>query len=93
MNLPFFKFKHKQKKKFLSAPDKFSEKFNCIIDEEKISLFLKLFTGRGRCFLQNYGKIKNQEEKDGLLFCSNEWVRGICEKPKIKCAECFKPIF
>jgi hypothetical protein len=20
--------------------------------------------------------------------CANEWVRGICEKPRIKCAEC-----
>ena len=20
--------------------------------------------------------------------CANEWVRGVCEKPKIKCAEC-----
>jgi hypothetical protein len=20
--------------------------------------------------------------------CGNEWVRGICEKPKIKCSEC-----
>ena len=22
------------------------------------------------------------------LACTNEWVRGICEKPRIKCAEC-----
>ena len=21
-------------------------------------------------------------------FCANDWVRGICEKPRIKCAEC-----
>lgn len=20
--------------------------------------------------------------------CANEWVRGVCEKPRIKCAEC-----
>ena len=25
--------------------------------------------------------------------CANEWVRGVCEKPRIKCAECLNRRF
>ena len=77
---------------FLSAPDTLSKKFNPIIDEEKISLFLELFTGRTDVFAKLWEN-KKSGRKGWSPVCSNEWVRGVCEKPKIKCAECLNQSF
>jgi hypothetical protein len=55
--------------------------------EEKIALFRALFRGREDVYPRRFESRKTG--KSGYApACSNEWVRGICEKPRVKCAEC-----
>ena len=54
---------------------------------EKIALFRSLFRGREDVYPRRFESRKTG--KAGYApACANEWVRGVCEKPKIKCAEC-----
>ncbi|MDB5038863.1 MAG: type restriction enzyme res subunit [Bacteriovoracaceae bacterium] len=54
---------------------------------EKINLFLKLFRCRESVFAKRWENSKT--EKSGYApVCQNEWVKPICQKPKIKCADC-----
>ena len=54
---------------------------------EKIALFRSLFRGR-----EDVYPVRFESRKTGRAgyqpACANEWVRGICEKPRIKCADC-----
>jgi hypothetical protein len=53
----------------------------------KIALFRSLFRGREDVYPRRFESRKTG--KAGYApACANEWVRGICEKPRIKCAEC-----
>jgi len=55
--------------------------------EEKIDLFIKLF----RCREDVYPKLwenKTKGIKGYSPACKNEWVAGLCNKPKVKCADC-----
>src|SRR5687768_4407186 len=53
----------------------------------KIGLFRSLFRGREDIYPRRFESRKTG--KSGYApACANEWVRGICEKPRIKCAEC-----
>jgi hypothetical protein len=55
--------------------------------ESKIRLFRSLFRGREDVYPRRFES--RRTGKSGYApACSNEWVRGICEKPRIKCAEC-----
>lgn len=55
--------------------------------ESKIRLFRSLFRGRDDVYPRRFESRKTG--KSGYApACSNEWVRGICEKPRIKCAVC-----
>ncbi len=55
--------------------------------EAKIALFRSLFRGREDVYPRRFENKKSG--KSGYVFvCGNEWVRGICEKPKIKCSDC-----
>lgn len=55
--------------------------------DAKIRLFRSLFRGREDVYPRRFESRKTG--KSGYApACSNEWVRGICEKPRIKCAEC-----
>ena len=53
----------------------------------KIALFRSLFRGREDVYPRRF-----QSRKTGRAgyspVCGNEWVPGICEKPRIKCSEC-----
>jgi len=56
-------------------------------EAEKISVFRSLFKGREHVYPRRFesrrtGKTRYQPA------CGNEWIKGICEKPKIKCGEC-----
>ncbi len=54
---------------------------------DKIALFRSLFRGRDDVFPRRWENSKTA--KAGYApACSNEWVRGICEKPRIKCSNC-----
>lgn len=54
--------------------------------EQKIALFRKLFRGRTDFFANRW---ENQQGRNGYsVACNNEWVKGICHKPRIKCQDC-----
>jgi hypothetical protein len=54
--------------------------------EAKIALFRSLFRGRDDVYPRRFESRKTG--KAGYApACANEWVRGVCEKPRIKCAE------
>ena len=56
-------------------------------EKEKITLFRSLFRGREDVFPKRFESKKTG--KSGYQpCCRHEWVRSICQKPKIKCAEC-----
>jgi superfamily II DNA or RNA helicase len=55
--------------------------------EGKISLFRKLFRGRDDVFPLLWVSPKTGR-KGYSPACGNEWVRGVCEKPRVKCGEC-----
>lgn len=53
----------------------------------KIALFGSLFRGRADVFPRRWESSKSG--KAGYApACRNEWVRGVCAKPTIKCGEC-----
>jgi len=54
---------------------------------EKIRLFRSLFRGRTDVF-PNWWENAKQERSGYAPACANEWLRGICEKPKVRCGEC-----
>ncbi|MEX2663421.1 MAG: DEAD/DEAH box helicase family protein [Vicinamibacterales bacterium] len=55
--------------------------------QAKIALFRSLFRGREDVYPRRFESRKTG--KAGYApACANEWVRGICEKPRIKCADC-----
>lgn len=56
-------------------------------DAEKIALFPSLFPGRHDVFPRRRENPKTSKAGYSPA-CRNEWVRGICEKPKIKCSDC-----
>lgn len=54
---------------------------------EKITLFRSLFLGREDVFPKRWQNARTG--KAGYApACGNEWVSGICGKPKVKCGEC-----
>ena len=55
--------------------------------EEKIALFRSLFRGREDVYPRRFENWKTGRAGYAPA-CGNEWVRGICEKPRIKCADC-----
>lgn len=55
--------------------------------QAKIALFRFLFRGREDVYARRFESRKTG--KAGYApACGNEWIRGICEKPRIKCADC-----
>lgn len=59
---------------------------------EKIALFRRLFAGRLDVFPLRWEN-RNTGKSGYALACANEWVRGICGKPQIKCGECRNQAF
>ena len=60
--------------------------------EERIALFMRLF----RCRDDVFPKMWENQKKGTRGYspaCQSEWVRGICDKPRIKCSECREPRF
>jgi hypothetical protein len=55
-------------------------------NDEKIALFRSLFRGRDDVFLRRWENPKTGKSGYSPI-CRNEWVRGICEKPRIKCSD------
>ncbi len=64
-------------------------------EAEKIAVFRSLFRGREDVFAKRFESAKSG--KSGYQpACRNEWIRGLCRKPAVKCADCdvrdFMPI-
>lgn len=53
----------------------------------KIALFRSLFKGREDLYAQRWESLKTG--KSGYQpACKNDWIRGVCRKPEIRCGEC-----
>lgn len=53
----------------------------------KIALFRSLFRGRSDVYPRRFDNLRSG--KSGYApACGNEWVRGVCEKPRIRCSDC-----
>lgn len=56
-------------------------------EQDKIALFRSLFRGREDVYPKRFESLRSG--KSGYQpHCANEWVRGLCDKPRIKCADC-----
>jgi hypothetical protein len=56
-------------------------------ESEKISLFRSLFRGRDDVYPRRF-KSRRTGKTGYQPACGNEWIKGVCEKPKVKCGEC-----
>ena len=54
---------------------------------QKLALFSRLFRGRSDVFPVRW-EGKSSGKTGYAPACANEWVSGVCEKPRIKCADC-----
>ncbi len=54
---------------------------------DKIQLFRRLFAGRPDVYPMRWDN-RNTGKSGYAPACSNEWVRGVCGKPQIKCGDC-----
>ena len=60
--------------------------------EVKIALFRSLFRGRDDVFPRRFES--RRTGKPGYQpACANEWVRGVCDKPRVRCGECLNQAF
>lgn len=55
--------------------------------EAKIALFRSLFRGRDDVYPRRFESRKTGKAGYSPV-CANEWIRGICEKPRIRCVNC-----
>ena len=64
-------------------------------EQDKIALFRSLFRGREDVYPKSF-ESKRTGRKGYQPVCRNEWIRPVCKKPKIRCAECknrdFEPV-
>jgi superfamily II DNA or RNA helicase len=54
---------------------------------DKVALFRRLFAGRQDVFPVRWENAKTGRSGYAPA-CANEWVKGICGKPQVKCGEC-----
>ncbi|MCY3821223.1 MAG: hypothetical protein OXH52_18035 [Gammaproteobacteria bacterium] len=55
--------------------------------DRKIALFRSLFRGREDVYPRRF-ESRTSGRSGYAPACRNEWVPGVCDKPRIKCAEC-----
>ncbi len=55
--------------------------------DEKIFLFRSLFRGRKDIYPRRFESLKTGKQGYQPV-CHNEWIRGICEKPEVRCEYC-----
>ena len=59
---------------------------------EKVELFRRLFAGRPDVFPVRWENTKSHRTGYAPA-CSNEWVKGVCGKPIVKCGDCLHQSF
>ncbi len=55
--------------------------------EEKVALFRRLFRGRTDVYPVRW-ESKTSGKAGYSPACANEWLAGVCQKPRIKCSDC-----
>ena len=55
--------------------------------EAKVALFRSLFRGREDVYARRFESLKTGK-KGYQPVCRNEWISGVCEKPKTRCDDC-----
>mgnify|MGYP006285004565 CR=1 FL=1 len=55
--------------------------------DAKVKVFRRLFRGREDVYARRF-ESKRTGATGYSPACGNEWVRGVCEKPKVKCSVC-----
>ena len=55
--------------------------------KDKVARFLRLFRGREDVYPKLWQNRKTGKQGYSPA-CTNEWARGLCEKPRVKCGEC-----
>ena len=68
----------------LPAPEPEPSRFSTA---EKVALFRRLFRGRTDVYPIRW-ESKTTGKSGYAPACGNEWLAGVCEKPRIKCGEC-----
>ena len=70
---------------------KLSEVSNNSLPQEKVELYMTLFKGKKDVHAKRW---QNKQGKSGYSpVCANQWVKGICNKPQIKCSACKNRIY
>lgn len=60
---------------------------NASTPSEKIALFRSLFRGREEVWARRFENVRTG--RAGYMpVCGNDWVKGICGKPRMKCGDC-----
>lgn len=54
---------------------------------EKVALFRRLFAGRADVYPARWENLKTGRSGYSPA-CANEWAKGLCGKPKVKCRDC-----
>jgi superfamily II DNA or RNA helicase/very-short-patch-repair endonuclease len=60
--------------------------------QAKIALFRALFRGREDVYPRRFESRKTGHSGYQPA-CANEWIRGVCEKPRLKCSDCLRQRF
>ena len=69
-----------------SAPAKPTATPSRFSTSDKIRIFRRLFRGRSDVFPRRWESARGRAGYSPA--CANEWKRGICQKPKVKCGRC-----
>ncbi len=69
------------------APERVRLVTNPSPPESKIALFRSLFRGRDDVYPRRFESRKNGRAGYAPA-CGNEWIPGVCAKPRIKCVDC-----
>ena len=69
------------------APPVPESKSSRLSTAEKVALFRRLFRGRTDVYPIRW-ESKTTGNSGYAPACGNEWLAGVCEKPRIKCGEC-----
>lgn len=72
-----------------SRPTRYS---TVLSTDNKVALFRRLFRGRTDVYPVRW-ESKTSGKTGYSPACANEWRTGICEKPRVKCADCDNRLF
>lgn len=70
----------------LQEPSAIAPESSSYSPEQKIAIFRSLFRGRTDIFASRW--VNKQGRSGYSVACNNEWIQGICHKPRVKCQDC-----